>query len=306
MTATSGQPGSTDPVLDEAWKFKTTMRGVDVIQTVYALLIALGLREVFVALYTIMQQTHVANTENLPIAAALFVNIVLLSVRFFWVPRNFRRLYFVSLYSSHFHGAGLWRGEVSFNIGIILIHGFLHFMLCKQFEYFVFLSTAYDFLSTAAFASYVYIHVTLLTVNGLWIIYTNLREDRFRRPDTVGIFQSKPESRIWYRSNLVFALISVAPLAIFSGCSSNMSQCLAAAYTVTEGLSVLPTSAYSIATLFDLIAASASREFAIAWWAMIFLFINSFFDLFLTSGYYVMLEDFETELVHKPKAGSAR
>jgi hypothetical protein len=298
------QPDKPAP-MNRTVKFKTSMRGVDVIQTVYALLIALGLREVFLALYTIFQQIQVWRPENLYVALALFFNIMLLSVRFFWVPRNFRRLYFVSLYRTSFNNPGLQAWEASFNIFIILLHGLLHFLLCKQFEYFVFITTAYDSLSTPTFAAYVYLHVTLLILNGLWLIYTNRREDDLRDQDSPEIFQAKPASRLWYRSNLTFALISVSPLAIFSSCSSVLSECLRAAYADPQGLSVLPTSAYSVASLFDLATPlfsllTGSREAAVALWAMTFLLINSFLDLAFTSSYYVLLEDFETELSFAP------
>lgn len=286
-------------------KFKRNMRGVDVIQTVYALLIALGLREVFLAFYSVFQQPAGA-TVNLAVALGLFINIMLLSVRFFWVPRNFRRLYFVSEYCISRKKPGLAGWESSINVFIILLHGLLHFLLCKQFEYFVFVSTTYDLLSTPAFATCIYLHVTLLIVNGFWLIYTNLREGALlKRAGTPEMLQAKPGSRLWYRSNLLFALISVSPLVVFSSCSSALSQCLLAAYPETQGLSALPTSAYSIALFFDLVMSvfsglSSSRDTLLAWWALLFLTTNSLLDLAFTSSYYVILEDVETETTYAP------
>ena len=287
------------------FKFKTSMRGVDVIQTVYALLIALGLRDVFAAFYTIFQKAPPEGSDNFPIALALFANIMLLSVRFFWVPRNFRRLYFKSAFSDGFTGSKLLMWESSLNIFVILLHGLLHFLLCKQFEYFVFIATSYDLLFTASFATYVYLHASLLIVNALWIIYTTWREDDLRKEGAPEMLQAKPASRVWIRSNLAFALIAVGPLVIFASCSSPLDKCLQAAYPDSHWLSALPTSAYSIAALFDwiepLLGAGHSRDFTVACWAMAAFAINSFLDLGFTSSYYVLLEDYEEELTYKRK-----
>jgi hypothetical protein len=287
------------------------MRGVDVIQTVYALLIALGLREVFLAFYAVFQQHQGLSLQQSQealvrqaIAIALFANIILLSVRFFWVPRNFRRLYFVSEYCLSRKMRGLEWGESSLNVFIILFHGLLHFLLCKQFEYFVFVSTTYDPLSTPVFATCIHMHVALLILNGFWLIYTNLREGMLlKRTGTPEMLKAKPGSQLWYRSNLLFALISVGPLVVFSSCSSTLSQCLLASYPQTEGLSAIPTSAYSIAAVFDLITPvfsglSSSRDTLLACWALLFLGLNSLLDLGFTSSYYVILEDVEREFTY--------
>ena len=295
----------TTPLESHKFKFKTSMRGVDVIQTVYALLIALGLRDVFAAFYTIFQQAPPDRSDNFLIALALFVNIILLSVRFFWVPRNFRRLYFETTFSEGFSGSKLRTWESSFNIFVILLHGLLHFLLCKQFEYFVFIATTYDLLATASFATYVYLHASLLIVNALWIIYTTWREDDLRKADAPEMLQAKPASRVWIRSNLLFALIALGPLVIFASCSSPLGSCLQAAYPESHWLSALPTSAYSIATLFSwiepLLGSGHSRDFAVAWWAMAAFVINSLLDLGFTSSYYVLLEDYEEELTYARK-----
>jgi hypothetical protein len=296
-----------EPVLQQPQrqiKFKTSMRGVDVIQTVYALLVALGLRDVFAAFYNIFEQASVNLRGSFLVALALFVNIILLSVRFFWVPRNFRRLYFEATFATGFAHPGLKPWEVSLNIFVILLHGALHFLLCKQFEYFVFISMSYQFLVSSSFATYVFLHVSMLVVNGLWILYTTRREDSLRLPDGPDMFKPKPASRLWYRSNLAFALIAVAPLVVFSSCSASLSQCLQAAYPEPQLLSLLPMSALSVASFFDLVSPlfselAGSHDGAIAAWAMMALLINSLVDLLFTSSYYVLLEDYEDELAYK-------
>lgn len=297
--------GSSLPQPQRQLKFKTSMRGVDVIQTVYALLIALGLRDVFAAFYNIYQQASVSSRGGFLVALLLFINIILLSVRFFWVPRNFRRLYFEAAFTTSFAASGLKPWEVSLNILVIMLHGALHFLLCKQFEYFVFISMSYKSLSSPSFATYVFLHVGLLTLNGLWILYTTRREDNLRLPGSPEMFKAKPASRLWYRSNLAFALIAVAPLVVFSPCSSPMAQCLKAAYPDPQMLSLLPMSAVGGASVFDLLSPllsklAGSRDAALVAWAMTALLINSLLDLFFTSSYYVLLEDFEEELTYKP------
>ena len=277
-------------------KFKTSMRGLDIFQTVYALLVALGLREVFVAFTTIFEQ------QNL-VEMLIFGNILLLSVRFFWVPRNFRRLYYVSEYCRH-HGLGhltVTPAEASLNLIVILLHALLYFLLCKQFEYFVFVTASYDSLSTSAFASYVYFHASLLILNGIWLIYINAKEDAIRAgAGNPPLLRTNSESRLWYRSNLAFALIAVAPVVVFLPCpQSTFSECVAASYSTSHALSVIPTSAYGIASVFDIMVEAfgggADRILFVEMWVIVFFALNSILDLALTAGYYVMLEDIEDE-----------
>jgi hypothetical protein len=288
-------------------KFKQSMRGVDIIQTVYALLIALGLREVFVAFHTIFLRQAVAyQSPNFVAALGLFLNIVLLSVRFFWVPRNFRRLYYVSEFCrAQGKDAVVLRAvETSVHVMVILAHGALHFLLCKQFEYFVFVATTYDALATSAFTTYVYIHASLLVLNSLWLIIVNIREDQIL--DAAGhppALKSNSESRLWYRSNLAFALLAVAPLVVFSSCTSGFSECISVSYSKLQGsLNVIPTSAYNVAAVFKYIAESIPGEhdpsLILALWVLVVLAANSLLDLTLTAHYYVILEDMETEWVY--------
>jgi hypothetical protein len=293
----------------KATKFKTNLRGLDIIQAVYALLLALGLREVFLAFYTIFLQQRVSGSDNLVVALLLFANILLLSVRFFWVPRNFRRLYYVSEYCRILGNySGLPAYEASTHILIILAHGALYFLLCKEFEYFVFVTSSYNSLMVSAFTTYVFLHVSLLTVNGFWIMLINKREDMIRQKSgQLPLLQHKSESKIWYRSNLAFSLLTVAPIVVLSSCQASFSECLSVAYSnIQRPYSLIPTSSYNIASLFELMAAmfsgfNKSRDFLLAMWALLLLGVNSIIDLFFTAGYYIYLEDVETEEVYEEK-----
>jgi hypothetical protein len=185
------------------------------------------------------------------------------------------------------------------------MHGALYFLLCKQFEYYVFVSTNYNSYSRSVFATYVFVHASLLILNALWIAFLNMREDAMLKAlegDTPPFLQSKSESKVWYRNNLAFSLLAVAPLAVFSSCDSQLSDCLAVAFSPGQRpFAVIPTSSINIAFVFEYFAAtfsgSESRDFALAIWALAALIANSLVDLFLTAPYYINLEEVEEEFV---------
>jgi hypothetical protein len=322
-------------------KYKLNMRGLDIIQTVYGLLLALGLREVFLAFYDIFKQPF-SSVESALVAALLFLNIILLSLRFFWVPRNLRRLYFVSEYcrlkcqgaqadSASTEPNILPAYVTSWHIGVILLHGALYFLVCKEFEYYVFVSISYTSYSRTVFATYVFVHASLLIFNALWLISVNASEDAMRRKwlpndDHPPFLKFGSESKIWYRNNLAFALLAIGPLAVFSACDSDLPACLSMAFptgqppfaTISASspfalihmsslspFAVIPTSSLNIAFLFEYIAAAfsplASRDVLLAVWAMAALIANSVIDLTFTAPRYIGLEEIEQEVVHTPR-----
>jgi hypothetical protein len=301
-------------------KIKMTMRGMDIIQTVYAFLMGLGLREAFLASYEIYLKLSSLGWDTIILVGLLFLNIVLLSVRFFWVPRNLRHLYFLAEASEVRSKSPtvLSAAETSVHIIIILVHSLLYFFLCRQFAYFAFVSIAYDSNSQVALLSYVFLHISLLIFNAFWLMCVNKREAyiRERSNDSPSDQKFESESRLWYRNNLFFSLLAVAPLAVFSSCGSELLLCIphsSAAIpnaTIPQTLPVIPTSALNIALFFNYFFDIAvknpfipvSREFIVGFWAMVALMLNSMFDLFLTAHYYVKLEEIEREVTYTKPA----
>jgi hypothetical protein len=302
----------------DAIKFKLNMRGMDIIQTVYGLLLALGLREAFLGFYdVVLQQQSGLPIQDLLVAAAVFVNIILLSLRFFWVPRNLRRLFYVSQYCIRTKSQpinplvqprALKPWETPAHICCILMHGAFYFLVCKQFEYYVFVSTAYDSYSRSAFATYVFVHASFLVFNALWLIWVTRTEDAIRQSwlkpgEDPPFLKAGSESKFWYRNNLVFSLLAVAPVAVFSSCDSDLNACLSMAFPpMQRPFAVIPTSAFNIAIVFEYFAyifsALVPRDVFLALWALVSFGANSIIDLINTAPRYIGLEEIEEEVVH--------
>jgi|ERR1700733_6485758 hypothetical protein len=285
-------------------KFKKNMRGVDIIQTVYAFLMGLGLREAFLASYEIYLKWESLDWHQIILPALLFFNIILLSVRFFWVPRNFRYLYFCAE-QNKFHlepdKAPLSSFETSVHVFIILIHSLLYFLLCRQFGYFTFVSIRYESGSQGALTSYVFLHASLLIFNAVWLIYVNWKEtdlqSKFKIDPQERFHNLNSESKFWFRNNLFFSLLAVAPLAAFASCSSELLACISQAFSAKPPpFPVIPTSTFNIALVFDYIFKGVTKpDFFLAIWALGALMINSVIDLSFTAHYYVNLEEVEEE-----------
>ena len=105
--------------------FKENIGGLTVIQAVYAFAMALGLREVFLGSRTFM--TNVAfspdgfSLERVLLLSALLLNMMLLGLRFFWVPRNLRGLIFAAVKARGHQGGRLsadggWRDPSQYRV----------------------------------------------------------------------------------------------------------------------------------------------------------------------------------------------
>src|SRR5262245_47687130 len=81
-------------------KLKRTTKGLDTIQAVYAFVMALGLREVFIGSYDFISATvfgaNNASKMSVFVSLLLLVNVIFLGIRFFSVPRNLRTIIFAA------------------------------------------------------------------------------------------------------------------------------------------------------------------------------------------------------------------
>jgi len=290
-------------------KFKLNMRGLDIIQTVYVFLMGLGLREAFLASYDIVLRLQSLSWPQETVLGLLFLNLLFLSVRFFWVPRSFRRLYFLSEVRRSRDGVSsrIRPAETSLHLFIILVHSAIYFLLCRQFAYFAFVSTAYKSYSQTALATYVLLHALLLIFNALWLIYISMRMDRIRRTiiDLPPFLESKSESWLWSRNNLICSLLAVAPLVVFTSCNSGVVACISVAFPADrQPFAIIPTSVVNIAFFIEYFVFEPLKmiwsepipsDFVVGFWALGWLMINSIWDLFVTAHYYINLEEIEEE-----------
>ena len=236
----------------------------------------------------------------------LFVNIIFLSVRFFWVPRNLRHLLFAFKEYNLKHYSTqktLPAFEITLNITSTLVHGALYFLICRQFEYFVFVSSSSLGYTSYVLETYILLHCSLLILNSFWLVYLTRREDTL--PSVQGSTRSlgaTAKIRLWYRNNLALSLLAMAPIAVFSPCQSSFSECLSAVFPdVNKPFFLFPTSPLNLAIVFDTFyeifsPLGVKRSFAVFIWGLLILLANSLLDLFCTAHYYIDFEEVETDV----------
>lgn len=300
-------------------QFKENIGGLDVIQSIYAFAMALGLQEVFLASRTFVLEILFGPGDGIDLKAIviflLLVNIVVLGLRFFWVPRNLRGLIFTAVKSS---GAttgqirtGLRNWEVSIHLLMIFLHGGIFYFLCLEFEHIAFVASSNMPVTASTVQTYAVIHIVLLLVNAFWISMIQQRENSIRASAARRTNASATAGSVWWRNNMLCGLLAFALLAVFSSCGSAVEQCLANVSGETPGMSsVLPLSALQIgATINAVLAAvqsvlpvSVSQELVIPVIVLLILLANSLFDLGNTGATYLLLEEVDWHEVPEDEA----
>jgi hypothetical protein len=296
-------------------KFKINTRGADVIQSVYSFAMALGLTDVFVGSKTFLSDI-IFGAEPLTdgrglLTGLLLVNVVLLGLRFFWVPRNLSALVFKAAECSNSADQGDHRTldildiNIALHMVMIFVHGAAFFLLCGEFEYILFLSSSSLPLNPALFTGYVIMHVCLLLINATWIGLLKIQEDQIER--RAGKEGSEPSSAgdTWWQNNLICSLVAIAPFAVFGSCGSDLARCAShysgAAHSV---LDLAPLSAWELSVIFQHFASllrglGLSTPAPALTWALLVMVINSLWDLGTTGRSYLFFEDVEWE--HRPR-----
>lgn len=274
-------------------------------QAVYAFVLVLGLREVFLASHSFIINLPDLIPSELTtdhvIVIVLILNNILLGVRFFWVPRNLRK-FIVELALPPEDGKG--RSDVlplpnwcfAINWLIIILHSILFFLLCAEFEFVVFSISTSSEINHSIFSGYVYLHVSLLIINGLWISMLTSQEQRL-----LALRAKQKNTRetafgsIWSYNNLIFGLFALAPFLVASGCGPDMLHCLTNFQEKGSSVNdILPISILGISAFYDFVQAlvGSTKHFAI-FWVLTLLILNSLIDLLFTAKYYVIFEEIE-------------
>lgn len=296
-----------DRMIDYVLKYKSTARGLDIIQTVFAVVMALGIREVFVGSHTFITDvifgTNKSATGIRLIAAALFLNVILLGMRFFWVPRNLRRVLYVAALFSEKEPAirRMPSWFISFNWLVIFVHAGMYYIVCTEFKYSMFLLSSSSASYTSMFSGYFLGHALLLAINGIWIAMLT----RYEAPllDELGMARAPGDVSpgvIWFRNNLVSSLIALAPLALTERCLTTVHECIRAQGSGLDGVSqFLPTSPTLLTSVYGFArwagALGDDPALALAAWILVCFLWNSALDLYSTGHYYVVLEEIEWE-----------
>jgi hypothetical protein len=207
------------------------VRGIEVLQAVFAFIMALGLSEVFTGSYnfmtTVLFSPDQTNSEKL-LFLLVFFNTVLLGIRFFWVPRNFRLLVHETVrhHPDRHDLSPLRHYEISIHWFIILLHGMLFYLIGSEFEHVGFLMLSSKPFSQSALYGFFTMQIVLLLLNSAWIAAIEYRKlDFARRTDTAAIGLKPPGSILWMRNNLVCVLLTLGPLAIGSTCPAATGHC---------------------------------------------------------------------------------
>jgi hypothetical protein len=171
-------------------------------QTVYAVLMTLGLKVAAEALYPVAFAPGQAGDVafSLGVLALVFVSVLFLAIRFFWVPRN---LYgYVHHYIDQPEGKNskeIFRSLMLIHFPIAFFHTLLFFGICEAFAE---MAKGADGSQVPAI-HFVCIVIALLGLNGAWLW--------FGMPSGSG----GSGRMFWATSNLLFALLAGAALAGF-------------------------------------------------------------------------------------------
>lgn len=290
------------------YSFKENLGGLNVIQAVYAFAMALGLREVFLGsrnfLINAVFGVETVSYLRFFLMALLLLNIMLLGLRFFWVPRNLRGLIFTAFKhrpdrTRPIEEIPLSNVEVAFHLVVIFLHGTIFYFLCVEFDYVAFVSSSSAPLSTLTFAGYIFLHVSLLLVNALWIAMIQGRENRLREGQKGGRNSSATAGNVWWRNNLVCAMLAFAPVSVFATCGNAAQSCMRRATGADIDIfSLTPLAAdqiYSVLTslLSPFQLSSTETAVALLCVSLLMLLLNSILDLTSTGGTYLLFEEVE-------------
>lgn len=292
-------------------KYKRTFRGLDVLQAVYAFILVLGLREVFLGSFafynTMISGGDFAFGANGIVLVFLFSNVILLGIRFFWVPRNLRRLMYVAATerSQSPRLLNLPHFVVAIHWVIIVGHATLFFLICTEFKYISFISLSTTNITVSVYQSYVILYVCFLALNAIWL-YWLMEEERLlkkrarRAANGAASDADEPGSRLWIYNNLFSSFVAFAPVALVIACAGPVEACLSWQSLADLPPSYIPLRPEYVAAVFAglqsfLTQDSLSHVSLLMLWFSLVMLANSLFDLAMTAKYYLLYEEVEWE-----------
>lgn len=283
-------------------KLKRNTKGLDTIQAVYAFVMALGLREVFIGSYDFISAIvfGTINTSKVSfyVSSLLLVNVIFLGIRFFSVPRNLRTIIFAAAerrkpVDGHL---GLWSAYLSANWLIVFLHSLFFFLLCMEFKFIMFSVTSSADWSPSILSGYILGHAFLLIMNGFWIGALALHEQSI-----TGVQNTTHGGIIWFRNNLAFSLLAIGPFALLGTCQSPHFRCVSdLGFREATLDSLMATSTVIVSGVFNaasylLSLMNIEPNFHVAFWVLFCFLVNSLVDLLTTGDHYIVLEEVEWE-----------
>lgn len=282
-------------------KIKQTIGGLDVIQAVYAFAMALGLSEVFRGSKTVLPQVfsllgpESSATLVSVLVLLVMVNVVLLALRFFWVPRNLRGLIFAAACQRQGEGnlVPLRNGTIALHLLIIFLHGGIFYFLCVEFEYMAFVASSSFPLAPDSLTRYLVLHACLLLLNAAWIWSVESQKRGLRSERD----QSQAPGNVWWRNNFIFGLAAVAPIPILPICRDSLMGCISTGTEQPIGpiASWLPFSPEQFYGALVFVSRMSGHDVAlvVVLTSLLCLLANSLIDLLSTGHSYLILEEAE-------------
>lgn len=177
--------------------------GMALMQTVYTVAMVLGLQQVVESSYRLLDASVLAEWAAFDLAylSLVYVSVVLLSIRFFWVPRNLNS--FVVQFFDEL-GEEVFTRVTTIHFPIAMIHALLFYYLCQTVAEMTDRHAAWvsDGVSEEALW-FVGGYTVLLLLNAGWLLRITPRGGE--RPQA---------GDIWWQNNLFFALLAVLLLVL--------------------------------------------------------------------------------------------
>jgi len=290
--------------------YKKNIQGFVIIQTVYAFIMALGLREIFLSFPSLMEtlaltEARISWVALLVIMLSLLA-VLLVGIRFFWVPRNLREI--VTVYAktqTHLETDGhTGSPETSIqgivfpaHIIIILVHAAIFYFLCVEFRRVIDVYNAKEFIQFVDFNVLFFMFIVLLFWNGIWLAFIQAQING--RYHSVGL--TPPAGlramSIWWKNNVIAGALALSFFALISTCGISTQSCLASNPDFARlGWTFVPGGPQQIAGSVELLLGRGdafTADLAAALIIVCVFLLNSIFDLAKTGAAYMIFEDVE-------------
>jgi hypothetical protein len=191
--------------------------GMNVAQTIYAVVMTFGLKIAFEALYPVIFAPHSPKVGTLSplLISFVFFALMLLAMRFFWVIRNLYAYVLESINPNPepTNEEKVFRRLMLYHFPIALIHAVLFFFICEAFVEI----TASAQPAHNPVIHFVGLYVALLLLNGLWLLKVTPKEN------------PGPAKTVWATNNLIFGVLGFGVLLAFGIWSFSVNILLIAA-----------------------------------------------------------------------------
>lgn len=301
-------------------KYKKNLQGFVIIQTVYAFIMALGLREIFLAVPNFWEgaalyETRFWSVDYLLIGLSLLA-IILIGIRFFWVPRNLREI--VSVFAKTHLDSTKTQDDLSpeesihgivfpVHILTILLHAALFFHICSEFRRVLDIYASVNAIQFSDFRTVLFGYVFLLLLNGAWLAFIeNQINQRYTQTDVSMPSGLKPVS-LWWKNNLIAGVAALSLFAMYSSCGGAGLTCLESnpgfAYFGWSATPGGPESWAAPAQWLESVISPPEMDWVVLFAIILIFIINSGFDLWQAGAAYMIFEDVEwTRPAHSAEA----